>query len=64
MAFVRTLPGADRCWNALAAALLLGVAVLIVVVWFIGKAKTCLDQYPDRGPASNQCVQNTITGGN
>ena len=29
MAFVRTLPGADRCWNALAAALLLGVAVLI-----------------------------------
>jgi hypothetical protein len=29
MAFVRTLPRADRCWNALAAALLLGVAVLI-----------------------------------
>jgi len=29
MAFVRTLPGADRYWNALAAALLLGVAVLI-----------------------------------
>src|SRR4030088_1475930 len=29
MAFVRTLPGAARCWNALAVALLLGVAVLI-----------------------------------
>src|SRR6267143_5710753 len=29
MAFVRTLLGADRAWNALAAGLLLGAAVLI-----------------------------------
>lgn len=43
---------------------ILGVAALIFVVWFVGKAKSCLDDYPDRGPGYNQCVQNTITGNN
>lgn len=42
---------------------ILGVAALVFVVWFVGKAKSCLDQYPDKGPAYTKCVQDKLTGG-
>jgi hypothetical protein len=43
---------------------ILGVASLVFFVWFMGKAQTCIDKYPAKSPAYNQCIRDTITGNN
>lgn len=38
------------------------VLAIVITVWAFGKAKDCMDKYPDRGPAYTQCIQNSFTG--